>query len=104
MVGEGDIAWLLEISRKVARFKDRPQHCGCISRIGPQIAIAQIRRGEQRRAAGKIDQYITLQFDVIARGSEIQPLARGRRWRRIIIDTELERAEMTAGCADRAFA
>ena len=55
ILGEGDVARLVEGADEVARLEHRLEHGGAVAGIGAQIAVAQIGRGEQRRAAGQVE-------------------------------------------------
>ena len=101
--GEGDVARLVEAADEVARLEHGAQHRGRIVRVGAQIAVAQIVRGKQRRAAGEIDHEVAARHRAVARRPERQRAARGRRGRRVVVDRQLERAEMSLGGADRAL-
>ena len=101
--GEGDVARLVEGAGEVARLEHGTQHGGRIFRVGAQIAVAQIVRGKQRRAAGEVEDEVAARHRAVARHPECQHAARGRRRRRIVVDHQLERAEMAFGGADRAF-
>ena len=74
-----------------------------VFRVGAQIAVAQIVRGKQRRAAGEIDDEVAARHRAVARHAERQHAARGGQRRRVVVDHKLERAEMSLGGADRAF-
>ena len=79
---EVDIARLLELADEGGGLQERTGHGGGVPRIGPEIAVAPLVRGEQRRAAGEIEHEIRLEHAGLPhRGHEAQPLA-GRRSRR----------------------
>ena len=71
----GDVTRLLEGADEVARPEDRLQHRGGIAGIGAQIAVAQIGGGEQRRAAGQVENDVAARFCAIARRPEQQRAA-----------------------------
>ena len=102
VLGEGDVARLVEGADEVARLEHRLEHGGRIAGVGAQVAVAQIGRGEQRRAAGDVEHEIALRHRAVAAGAEAQRAARRRRRLRIVVDRELEGAEMALGGADRA--
>ena len=70
ILGEGDVARLVEGADEIARLQHGAQHRGRIARIGAQIAVAQIGRGEQRRAAGEIEHQIAARHRAVARCAE----------------------------------
>ena len=101
--GEINVARLVEGAGEIARLEHRAQHRSRIARIGAQITVAQIGGRKQRRAAGKINQYVAARHRAIARLAEFKRAARGRAWRGIIVDRHFERAEMALGRANGAL-
>src|SRR5947207_15336244 len=91
---EVNVFRLIKPSDQIARLQYRAQHCRRIARIGAQIAIAQIMRGKQRRAAGKIEYEIAARRRAIAGSLEEEGVARGGAGRRVVVDGKLEGAEM----------
>src|SRR5437588_11677821 len=91
---EGDIARLVESADEIARFENRLEHAGGIAGIGAQIALAQICRGEERRAAGKVEHDVAMGHRAVAPGAEGKRAARGWRGMGVVIDRELEGAEI----------
>ncbi len=100
ILGEGDVARLVETADEIARLQHRAQHGLRVVGIGLQVAVAQVRGREQRRAAGQIEHDVAARDGAVARRPEHQRPARGRRRRGIVVDHELERAEMSLRCAD----
>ena len=100
---EMDEARLVEGADQIAGVRDRALDRGAVARIGAQISGAQFMRGKQRRAAGEIEDQIAGRGRAVARGPEHELRARGGQRQRIVVDRKLERAEMSAGVADRAL-
>ncbi len=101
--GEADVARLVETAGKVARLKHGAQHARGIARIGTQIAVAQVAGGKQRRSTGQVDQNVATRHRAVARRRKFERAARGRRRRRIVVDGQLEGAEIPFGLLDRAL-
>src|SRR5229473_7130097 len=99
----GYVTWFLERAAEIACAENCPQHGGGIAGIGTQIAVAQIGRGEKRRASRQVKNDITARPCIVARWLEQQCASRGGRGLREIIDRDLECAEMTAGVSDLSF-
>ena len=97
MLGEFDIARLVERAGEVGGAHDRAQHRGRIAGIGAQVAVAQIVRREQRCAAGQIQDDIAARRGAVAPGAERELRARGGRRLRVVVDGEVEGAEMSLG-------
>src|SRR5260370_35389739 len=74
-----------------------------MARIGAQIAVAQIGRGEKRRTAGEIENDAASGPHAIARGSERQHAARASSRLRKIVDRYVEGTEMSCRRSDLAF-
>ena len=72
ILGEGDIARLVETADEVARLEHRLEHGGGIAGIGAQIAVAQIGGGEQRRAAGDVEHEVAARHRAVAGRGEAQ--------------------------------
>ena len=100
IVGEGDVARLVEAADEISCLEHRLDHGRRIAGIGAQVAIAQIGCGEKRRATGDVEHKIAARHCAVAGRSEIQRAARRRRWLGVAIDGELERAEIPLGRAD----
>ncbi len=66
ILGEGDVARLVESADEIARLEHRREHGGRIAGIGAQIAVAQIGCGEQRRAAGKVEHDVAARHRAVA--------------------------------------
>ena len=72
-------ARLVEGADHAAGFRDGAFDRGAVARIGAQIARTQFMRGEQRRAAGEIEDQVAGRGGAIARSTEHQFCARRRR-------------------------
>ena len=103
VIGEIDVARLVEISDEIAGAQHRPEHRRRIAGVGAQIAVAKIGGGKQRRPAGEVEQDVAMRDRAIASRTERECAARGRRRCGIVIDGDLERAEMALGRSDRAL-
>src|SRR6202034_552687 len=79
MLIETDVARFVEGTDEVARLQYDTQYRRGVARIGTQVAVAQIDAGEQRGAAGKIDN------DVAARQRAACSRRRGRSGVRIAL-------------------
>src|ERR1700674_3418310 len=88
--GEIDVFRLVEGSDEIARFEYGPQHRRRIPRIGAQIAVAQIMRGKQRRAAREVKHEIAARGRAITRRFKNEGVARGGAGRRVVVDRKLE--------------
>ncbi len=100
VLGEGDVARLVEGADEVARLEHRLEHRGRVAGIGAQIAVAQIGGGEQRRAAREVEHEVAVRHRAVLGGAEGERAARRRRRLRVVVDRELEGAEMALGGAD----
>ncbi len=100
ILGVSNVARLVEAAGEIARFEHRAQYRRRIARIGAQIAVAQVGGRKQRRAAGKIDQYVAARLRIVARLAKRERVARGRAGRGVVVDGEIEGAEMALGLAD----
>src|SRR4029077_7998534 len=58
---------LVEAADKIARLEHRTQHCGRISRVRAEIAVAQVMGGEKWRTAGKIKDEVAARSQAVAR-------------------------------------
>src|SRR6185437_15397153 len=99
---EIDVTRLFELADQVGEREQSRLHRGGILGIGPQIAVAPLAAGEQRRAAAEIENQVAAGLGAIARRFEAE--RRSRRWnvRSIIVDNDFERAEMALGRGNRA--
>jgi hypothetical protein len=59
LLREFDVARLVERADEIARLEHGAQRARRVLGVGAQIAVAQVMRGEQRRATGEIDDTIT---------------------------------------------
>src|ERR1700742_4748557 len=98
--GEIDIFRLVEVADKVARLKYCTQHRGRISRIDAEITVAQVVRREERRSSGQIKDDVAARSQAVTGSLEDKRVARGGAGRGVVIDSELERAQMSLGVAD----
>src|ERR1700732_517253 len=99
----GDVTWFLEGADEIACAENSPQHGGGMAGICTQIAVAQIGRGEKRRASRQVKDDIAARPSIVAGWPEKQCASRGGRGLREIIDRDLECAEVTAGVSDLSF-
>src|SRR5215472_2466391 len=91
------VARLVEAANEIARAQHRLEHRGRIAGVGTDITVAQFASREKRRSAGKIEQDVTARHRAVAGGTEDQPLARRRKWRRIVVDDDLKSTEPALG-------
>ena len=97
---EIDGARLVEGSHEAGRLGDQLLDHRRRGRVGAQIAGAQIGGGEQRRAAGQIDQDVAARDRPVARLAPDQRGARGGRGPGEAVDRRLEAAERPGRGAD----
>ena len=71
ILGEGDVARLVEAADEVARLEHRREHGGRIAGIGAQIAVAQIGRGEQRRLAREVEHDVAARHRAVPGRAEV---------------------------------
>jgi len=76
IVGEGDVARLVEAANEISCLEHRFEHGRRIAGIGAQIAVAQIGCGEKRRATGDVEHEIAARHRAVAGRSETQRAAR----------------------------
>ena len=93
---EHDIPGLFEGADEVSRAEDRSPHRGGVAGIGAQIAVPQIRGGNLRPPAGKVENDVATRPRTIARCPE--------RRRRLseIVDHDVEGANVAADRPDPA--
>ncbi len=101
--GEVDVAWFVEGAAKIAHLQHSLQQGGRIAGIGAQIAITQVGRGKQRRAAREVEDDVAVRGRTIAGRPEAQHVTGRRRRLRVVVDGQLEGAEVTFGCTDAAL-
>ena len=101
ILGEGDVAGLVEGTDEIACLEHGAKHGRRIAGIGPQIAVAQIGGGEQRRAAGEIEHQIAARHRAVARRTKGERGTRRGCRLRIAVDDELEGAEIPGRGSDR---
>src|SRR3954451_3997338 len=94
---------LVERSDQTARVRNRALHSGAVVRISAQISRTQFMSGEHRSAAAKIEDQVAGRGRAISRRAEHELGPRGGQWQRVVVDRQLEAAEMTAGVADRTL-
>src|SRR3546814_2998581 len=99
--GKVDITRLVELPYEIRGLPHRVGDGGAVTRIDPEIAVAQFVGWKERRAAGEVENEVTTRYGAVARRSEPQRPARGRRRHGEIIDRKLEAAEMADCGADR---
>src|SRR5260370_32195869 len=99
----GDVTGFLERTDEIACAENCPQHGGGIAGIGTQIAVAQIGRGEKRRASRQVKNDIAARPCIVARRLEQQCASRGGRGLREIIYPDLLLAEMTPDISYLSF-
>ena len=105
VLGEGDVARLVEVAGQVARLQHGAQHRGRIAGIGAQIAVAQIGGRKQRRAAGQIDQHVAAHRRHRCATAPNCKLSREEgAGCGVAVDRQLEGAEIALGRLDRALA
>ena len=103
ILGERNVARLVECADEIARLEYRAQDGGGIARIGAQVSVAQIGGWEQRRAARKVNDNVAARRRAIARRSKGELAARGRVGRGIIVHRQLKGAKIAFGRADVAL-
>src|SRR3546814_10243531 len=72
----GDVTRLLELADQIAEVEQRALHGGRIPGIGIEIAVAFLGRGEQRRAAGKVQYQVAGRDRIVPRRLESERGAR----------------------------
>src|SRR5947209_19930892 len=92
---------LVELADEMACLEQYALDRRRIARVGAQIPASQIVRSEQRRAAGKIEDEIAARCRSIASRTKNEARLRRRRGNRVIVDAQLEGAEMALGADDR---
>src|SRR3984893_11356053 len=97
---ECHVTWLVEGADEIARPQYGREYGGAIARIGTEVTVAQVRGGEQWRAARDVEQDVTVRHGAVSCWSENQRAARGRSRRGVIVNDDLERTEKTLGRAD----
>src|SRR3546814_20362712 len=95
--GEVDVARLVELPDEVRGLPDRGGDGGAVPRIGPEIAVAQFVRREERRPAGKLDHQGAMRHSTVARRPEAQRIRRGRRPRGAVRTGGVEAPAMSGG-------
>src|SRR3546814_4044350 len=76
--GEVDVARLVELPDEVRGLPDRGGDGGAVPRIGPEIAVAQFVRREERRTDGKLEPQVAMRHGTDARRTGAQRRDRGR--------------------------
>src|SRR3546814_4620239 len=89
-----DVAWLLEFADHVGKVEERTLHRSRIGRIRVEITVALLRRREERRAAGQVEDEVALRSGAVARCREGERLPRRDDQRRIVVHDDLEGAEV----------
>ena len=103
VLGEFDVARLVERAGEIGGTHDGAQHRGGIVRVGAHITIAQIVCGEERRAAREVEHDVAARGGAVAARTEHERGARRRRGGRVVVDHQLEGAEITFRVAQRAL-
>ena len=98
-----DKARLVERADQMAGVRDQFFDCGAVTGIGSQIAGPQFVGGKHRRATAEIQYDVAGRDRAIARDSELQPAARRRRGKCIVVDRQFKLAEMPAPIAHAAL-
>src|SRR6266403_3053189 len=98
--GESHVTRLVEAADEVACAQYCREYGGAIARIGAEVTVAQVRGGEQWRAARDVEQDVTVRHGAVSCWSENQRAARRRSRRGVIVNDDLERTETTLGRAD----
>jgi hypothetical protein len=91
---ELDKARLVERADQTAGVRDQFFDRGAVAGIGSQVTGPQFVRRKQRQATADIQHDIAGRDRAIARDSELQPAARRRRGKCIVVDREFKLAEM----------
>ena len=103
LCGEIDVFRLVEVADEVACLEHRTQHRGRVPRIGAEIAVAQVMRGKKRFPPERSSTMSQREVSAVARSLEDERIARGGAGGRIVVDRQLEGAEMALGVADRSL-
>src|SRR3546814_11973114 len=102
--GEVDVARLVELPNEVRGLPDRGGDGGAVPRIGPEIAVAQFVRREERRTAGKTEHQVAMRHGTAERRPEARSIARGRSRRGEVVDGVFVCGEMAGAAEDSAGA
>ena len=102
-VGELDEFRLVEGADQLHGVEDDALDGGPVARVGAKVAAAQLVGGKERSLAGQIDDDVAGGAGAVARGAEDEPVAGGGGRHGVIVDPELESAEMAAGAGDGAL-
>ena len=94
ILGEGDVARLVEGAGEIARLEHGAHDGSRIARIGAQIAVAKIGRGKQRRATGEIKNEIAARHRAVSGRPERERAPRRRQRLRVTVHHDLEGTEM----------
>src|SRR5262249_49118178 len=91
---ERDIARLGEPADEITGAQDGIKHRRAVARIGPDVAVAQIGGRKERRAARHVKQDVATRAGAVPRLSELESAARRRQGQSIVVDGDLEGAEI----------
>src|SRR3546814_13043771 len=92
--GKVDITRPVELTDEIRGLPHRVGDGGAVTRIDPEIAVAQFVGWKERRAAGEVENEVTTGYGDVARRSEPHAHARGRRRQGASSERQTETPEM----------
>src|SRR5438876_9162619 len=92
--GKIDVARLVELADEIDQIEQRALHRRWIARVGSEIAVAALRRREQRRSTRQVEDQVAARGRAVTRRLEFKGAARRDDRRGVIVDRDLEGAEM----------
>src|SRR5215472_7490931 len=101
--GERNIARLVERPDEITGAQDAVEHRRAVAWIGTDVAVAQIGGRKERRAARQVEQDVAARAGGVPSLSELESAARGRQGQGIVVDGDLEGAEIARRSADRSL-
>src|SRR5918993_5089876 len=97
VLGKIDELRFVESADELHRLEEGALHRRRIARVGAEIAAAQLMGWKKRDASRKIHNKVARGAGAIASGAERKPVPGRRGGQRVVVDAELEGAEMALG-------
>src|SRR3546814_10311707 len=97
------VARLVELADEVGDLEERALHRRRVAGIGAEVAVALLRRREQRLAAGEVENEVALGKGIVLRRVEAEHAAPRRQRRRVAVHGDAEAAEVALGLHDGAL-